>query len=116
MRIVSQDGKFDLPYDKCLVWTGSDNTIMAQPIGEPDSNYTFAVYSTPEKAEKAMWLLHETYSGVPIILQNVEMSEADYDKLKGILDCSIISSIPNEPSKVEYVNSAVFRFPKEEDL
>lgn len=115
MRIISQNGKYDLPYENCCVWI-NDNEIIFSPIGDPESAYTMAKYSNPEKAEKAMQLLHEAYSGMPIIFQNVEIPENDYDKLKGIFDCSVIANIPNEPSKIEYINNKVFQFPKEEDL
>lgn len=115
MRIVSQDGIYDLPYDKCFVWLNKNN-VMASPIGEPDSDYILASYSTPEKAEKAMKFFHDVYSGRPIIFQNVEIPEIDDDRLKGIFDCSIIASIPNEPSKIEYINKTVFKFPRDEDL
>lgn len=116
MRIISQDGKFDLPYESCVIWIDNKAGINVSPIGEPDSNYTFGVYSTPKKAEKAMKLLHEAYSDMPIILQNVEIPKIDDDRLKGILDCSIIKKAPNDPSKIEHINNAVFQFPKEEDL
>lgn len=115
MRIISQNMIYDLPYDKCFIWL-KKNDVMASPIGEPDSDYILANYSTPEKAEKTMQFLHKAYSGMPIIFQNVEIPEIDDDRLKGILDCSAIVSIPNEPSKIEYINNAVFQFPKEEDL
>lgn len=115
MRIISQDGIYDLPYDKCTIWI-ERNEIIVIPIGEPNSSYPMAIYSTQEKAEKAMQLLHKAYSGMPIIFQNVEIPENDYDKLKGILDCSVIASIPNEPSKIEYINNTIFQLPKEEDL
>lgn len=116
MRIISQDGKFDLPYESCVIWIDNKAEINVSPIGEPDSNYTFGVYSTPKKAAKAMKLIHEAYSGMPIIFQNVEIPEVEQKQLKGILDCSIIANIPNEPSKVESVNNVIFQFPKEEDL
>lgn len=92
MRIISQNGIYDLPYDKCLIWA-DENEIMACPIGEP--YFTMAIYSTQEKIEKAMQLLHEAYSG---------------------MENSVLTKTPNEPSKVEHINNAVFRFPKEGDL
>ena len=55
MRIISQNGMYDLPYEKCVVWIGYNETeINVSPIGEPVSNYTFAKYSTRRKLEKAM--------------------------------------------------------------
>ena len=61
MRIISQNGIFDLPYESSIVWIHNKTEIEAYPLGEPDSNYTFAYYSTQEKAEKAMRLLHESF-------------------------------------------------------
>lgn len=111
MRIISQDGKFDLPYESCVIWIDNKAGINVSPIGEPDSNYTFGVYSTPKKAEKAMKLLHEAYSDMPIILQNVEIP-----KIESMLKNVICVKIPDEPSKVEYINNVIFRFPTEEEL
>lgn len=115
MRIISQFGQDDLEYERCYVWR-SENEIYCNTNDKPDKDIILAYYSDPEKAEKAMKFLHEAYSGMQIIFQNVEIPEIDADKFKNILDCSIIASIPNEQPKVEYINKAVFQFPKEEDL
>lgn len=65
MRILSQEGRealYDFPYDKCLVYIyGDKKTIKLQPLGEVDSEYVIATYSTEEKARKAMSILHEEY-------------------------------------------------------
>lgn len=116
MRIISQNGAIDAPYENFVFSITKDNCIVATRDSVSAPLEIMGKYSTPEKAEKAMQLLHEAYSGMPIIFQNVEISEIDYDKLKSILDCSVIANIPNEPSKIEYINNTVFQFPKEEDL
>lgn len=116
MRIISQNGIFDLPYESSIVWIHNKTEIEAYPLGEPDSNYTFGVYSTPEKAEKAMKLMHETYRGMPVIFQNIEISDEEIPKIESMLKNVICVKIPDEPSKVEYINNVIFRFPKEEDL
>ena len=58
MRILSQEGReafYDFPYDKCLVYTyGDKKTIKLQPLGEVESDYTMAIYSTEEKAKKVL--------------------------------------------------------------
>lgn len=113
MRIISQDGGFDLPYESCVIWIDNKAGINVSPIGEPDSNYTFGVYSTSEKAEKAMQLLHEAYTGMPI---TYDISKYEAEKFKEILETSSIVSVQNEKSKIEYVNRMVFQFPKEEEL
>lgn len=65
MRIISQEGRgafYDFPYDKCLVYIyGDKKAIKIQPLGEVDSDYTIATYSTEEKASKAMKMLYEEY-------------------------------------------------------
>ncbi len=120
MRVISQNGVVDAPYENFVFSITKDNYIVAtrDSIGRPSeiASGVMAKYSTQEKAEKAMQLLHKAYSGMPIIFQNVEIPKIDDDRLKGILDCSIIANIPNEPSKVELVNNVIFQFPKEEDL
>lgn len=115
MRIISQNEIYDLPYDKCFVCLNKNN-VMASPIGEPESDYTMAIYSKPEKAEKAMKLMHETYSGMPVIFQNIGVEEDYLSKFKEDFKGCILTKIPNEPSKVEYINKTVFQFPKEEYL
>lgn len=100
MRIISQDGKFDLPYESCVIWIDNKAGINVSPIGEPDSNYTFGVYSTPEKAEKAMQLLHEAY----IVHEN-------FKKLDAEIQIEVLKS-----AKRQLMYGGIFRFPKEEDL
>lgn len=115
MRIISQNGLISVPFEMTAIHV-TGTFIRMNMAGDTGKGTVIAEYSTPEKAEKAMQLLHEAYIGMPIIFQNVEMPEIDDDRLKSISDCSIIASIPNEPSKIEYINKTVFKFPKEEDL
>ena len=57
MRIISQDGRFDLPYE--LVAISMHNIHQEQVIAKPIANTTklycvMGEYSKKEKAEKAM--------------------------------------------------------------
>ena len=115
MRIISQNGLISASFELTAIRV-TGTFIRMNMVGDTGKGTVIAEYRTPGKAEKAMKLLHKAYSGMPIIFQNVEIPEIDYDKLKGILDCSVIASIPNEPPKIEYISNAVFQFPKEEDL
>ena len=102
MRIISQDGKFDLPYDSLVIWIDNKSEINISPIGEPDSNYTFGVYSTSEKAEKAMQILHEAY----IVHENFKKMDAEVQlKMLGCIE---------KETKLMY--GGIFQFPKEEEL
>lgn len=115
MRIISQNKLISVPFEMTAIHV-TGTFIRMNMVGDTGKGTIIAEYNTPEKAEKAMRLLHEAYSGMPIIFQNVEIPGVETDKLKGILDCSIIASIPNEPPKIEYISNAVFQFPKEEEL
>lgn len=65
MRILSQEGReafYDFPYDKCLVYIyGDKKTIKIQALGEVDSDYVMATYSTEEKVSEVMKKLQKQY-------------------------------------------------------
>lgn len=61
MRVISQDGTFDMPYEMSIVWCEDAGAVLLQPIGETGEYQTFAKYSTEEKAKKAMEMLRIAY-------------------------------------------------------
>ena len=111
MRLVSQNGEFDVPYEiAALSRTG--NIIRAYvPI-------VMAQYLTEEKAIKAMEMLHNTYTGA-FFAQNIEVPEDIEKKFMnmaatkgfGIIKTAIDSSdIKFEPANI------VFRFPEDDEV
>lgn len=73
MRILSQEGReafYDFPYDKCLVYIyGDKKTIKLQPLGEVDSEYVMATYSTEEKTRKVLDNLRITHMSQRTVFQ-----------------------------------------------
>lgn len=64
MRIISQNGKVDLPYEQIAISIDCDDemTIIAYAVNsEDDTIWNLAEYSTKEKAEKAMKMLRAEY-------------------------------------------------------
>ena len=61
MRVISQDGTIDMPYEMSIVWCEDSGAVLLQPIGETGEYQTFAKYSTEEKAKKAMEMLRDAY-------------------------------------------------------
>lgn len=57
MRVISQHGNVDLPYENVAVFK-VDNTVMARCDG---FEYTLGAYSAKEKAIKAMEMFKEHY-------------------------------------------------------
>ena len=61
MRIIDQNGR-DYPYESIAISYG-DGIVYARPISNMDKRYLIAQYSTQDKAEKAMQMLHNCYQG-----------------------------------------------------
>lgn len=119
MRIISQNGKVDLPYE-CLgveIDTINDTTIIAYTVNSDDDTvWKVAEYSTKAKAEKAMEELRETYIGMPIVMQNVYVPEDMAKAFERLKKCSVVVRADNQPSKVEYINNVIFKFPKDDEI
>ena len=115
MRIISQNGEHDVPYEHCTFWAKRpENIIYATPIGEMDTLLQMAEYSTPEKAEKAMQMLHEAYTGAPLIMNNAVFPEGFDEQLKNMRSGFI--SVVDHGDKARIEPIIVFRFPSEDDI
>lgn len=116
MRVISQDGTMDVPYEMSIVWCEDSGAILLQAIGETGEYQTFAKYSTEEKAKKAMEMLRKAYIGMPIVMQNVDISEGVMKEFERLKKCGIVVQTENQPSKIECISNAIFQFPTEEEL
>lgn len=119
MRVISQDGMIDIPYENlCFSMDYRDSTrVIAWDIGSKNGDVvTIAKYSTREKAMKAMEMLRSAYTGMPIVFQNIEPSEEFKELLERTKTNGIIAITDDKKSKIEYVNNVIFQFPKDEDV
>lgn len=119
MRILSQDnGKYDLPYENIVLEKMTDcNTIYAYTgTGQP---FKMAVYSSVEKMDKAMEMLHEAYCGA------VYMKHADYEIEDIDLSQELEKKIREEMLKPHFldvkiknpvIECKVFRFPTDDEV
>ena len=97
MRIISQDGTVDIPYEQVIIqryekkiYFLNKNLVSVEQLV---SDIEMASYSTEEKAKKAMEMLREEYR---------------FEKLFETL-CSGMGDYPNKPFYY-------FQFPKDEDV
>lgn len=95
MRIISQNGNVDLPYEKFVFGITKDNKIACcrECVAPPYEIYNgiIAEYSSKEKALKAMEMLREHHEKVAFLktIINTEkgapfvrgLSENDFDKM-----------------------------------
>ena len=101
MRVISQDGMIDVPYEKCCFSMDYRNTtkvIMWDIRSTSRDIVTIAMYSTQEKAMKAMEMMREKY------LSRMELG-GGYDITNGHY------VQPNF-----WVLPRVFQFPKDEEI
>lgn len=117
MRIISQDGKINLPYEMTALLV-SDNYIQAVFAGGiQQSPYMMAMYKSQEKCKKAMEMLNRVYAGM-FLSQNVEMSDDDYEECikMAARGFGIIKSVVNSPDMKFEPANIVFRFPKDGEV
>lgn len=60
MRLISQNGMIDVPYEMSAI-RNDDKLIILCMAGETGKGSVIARYSTSEKAEKAMEMLRNVY-------------------------------------------------------
>lgn len=112
MRIISQDGVFDYPYENSVIFHtkryGYD-AVAIRLAGDVDIT-PLAIYSTKEKALKAMEMLHNAYMGK--LKRKNESVDEDYIWSNVCLTPVTIVNPCNQPT----VRCYYFQFPKDEDI
>lgn len=121
MRIISQDGMIDVPYEQMIININYKDKTQIMACGSScDSGYStfiIAEYSTEAKARKAMEMLRKTYAGLPIIMQNAEITDDVTEMFKEWEKQGIfVRTADNQPSKVEFLNNGYFQFPADDEL
>ena len=105
MRVISQDGRLDFPYENSVVFiTPRDaSEIRIQAIGDDDDGM-IDKYSTGEKAKKAMEMLRIAY----------ENNEFYHHTANSKYFAEVCQTLSNEMFKK--ATSEYFQFPTEEEL
>lgn len=108
MRVISQNGTMDFPYDNSLVFLHEScikgNTcVEIQLCGDTEIDIV-AEYSTEEKAVKAMEMLREAYNNNEFY--HCTATTNTFQETMGLLS--------NE--KIKEVISEYFRFPQDDEI
>lgn len=112
MRIISQDGTIDIPYERCVIQRFREKIYFLNKnltcVEQLTDDIEIASYSTEAKAQKAMEMLRENYGrlcNVKVLAsgssKHMEESFSE-NELKKIID--------------EYQEMNFFRFPNNEDV
>lgn len=120
MRVISQDGTLDMPYEEVIIQRFKSRIYFLNKnltgVESLTDDMQIAEYSTEEKAKKAMEMLRDAYIGMPIVMQNVDISEDVARKFERLKKCGIMAQTENQPSKIKCISNAIFQFPTEEEL
>ena len=110
MRIISQDGMIDFPYEHAVININyrNKNEIVANGINcDADTPFPIAKYSDENKAKKAMEILQRAYCGsLNNFIDEFVFRAKNYD---------------SRPELLEMLNEAVksvqyFRFPADNEI
>ena len=122
MRVISQDGTIDMPYESVVIQRfGREIYFLNKNLTGVEhlaSDMDIATYSTEEKAKKAIEMLRKAYVGNIVMFQNVEPT----DELKEMLKIhgieTIYAILDNQPQEIKFENhqNFYFQFPTEEEL
>ena len=112
MRVISQHGNVDLPYEQIVVRSEMEYVMAVYK----EKEYVLGKYSSDDKAIKAMEMLREAYIGMPIVMQNVDISEDMAKEFERLKKCGVIVQAENQPSKVDFINNAIFQFPQDDEI
>lgn len=108
MRVISQDGRLDFPYDSSSVslYAGCINgrVYVRMQICGYDDSVDVADYSTKEKAKKAMEMLRIAYENN--VFYHCAAGSKCFEEVR-----SILSEEQFQKATTEY-----FQFPAEEEL
>ena len=120
MRVISQDGTIDIPYDYFSLTIASGryedvevSCIFCRNLSSPKGT-KLAEYSRKEKAEKAMEMLRDTYQyGKRVAVPKFDESGIDKEDDITLYNTRLINDFFKGGT---YVPTKVFQFPKDEDV
>ena len=109
MRIISQDGKYSINFDNCELMVVA-NTIVSV---SSENRMCIGVYNSPERASEVFNDIHNAYSGMLVLFQNIDPSDDVRELMKKLEKRGIFTRCPDSSPKVEFVDNVVYRMSKE---
>lgn len=111
MRIISQDGCYDMPYEQVMLQRYKENIYLMNRnfcgVEGIVADTIIAKYSTEEKAIKAMEMCREQYSQCEFNKLVIPKTDENLAKVSISLTGNVVNQIAEK---------YVFQFPKEEEI
>lgn len=103
MRVISQSGRCDLPYEQILIYQ-RENDVEYRVFGNENRGY-LGHYSSPEKAEKAMEMCRNNFSNYFMLCS---FNSGFFN------NCKSVTELENAVKNM--ISASVFQFPADEDV
>lgn len=121
MRVISQDGTIDVPYEMVVIQRFEEDIYFLNRnlTGVEDliSDIRLAKYSAKEKAIKAMEMLRTAYTGRFVTTADIsdDFNEQLKELMKGGFGTVIVKD--TNDSRVEFNNlNGYFKFPQDDEI
>lgn len=109
MRVISQSRNFSFDFDRTAFWRQND--VIYAKIGS--ESIAIGKYKSDERAAEVFEDMHRAYSSLPILFQNVEITDDLRQKLIEWVTNRIVAKLPDASQKVEQIGNAVYYMPEE---
>ena len=118
MRLISQDGRYDMNYDRVSLSILQIEKQSASVVAytEEMTPIQFAKYKNVEKAEKAMEMLRNAYAGK--FITNADCAEDFDENMKELMKHGFGTVIIKESdTRLEFNNlNGYFQFPADDEI
>ena len=104
MRLISQDGTFDVPYEQVVIQRYSDGiywlnkNLIGVESGGISEDFKIASYSSEAKAIKVMEMIRKSYTGYIFckedVMMRAEMSENE--KMTNLMESFLYFKFPKD--------------------
>lgn len=119
MRVISQDGTIDMPYEEVIIQRFKSRIYFLNKnltaVESLSDDMQIAEYSTEEKAIKAMEMLREAYTGKPKL--NVDkipnLTPQEFGEKLGIGDILLCDKTNAD---VSFLSNYYFQFPQDDEI
>lgn len=112
MRVISQDGAVDMPYEEVIIQRFRSRIYFLNKnltgVESLSDDMQIAEYSTKAKATKAMEMLRDQYSRIEIIKS---LASGTCEHMEESLKPKELKDILKK-----YINMEVFQFPQDDEI
>lgn len=115
--VISQNGAIDVPYEMTAFHLAG-GMIHMNMVGDTGKGTLMAQYEMPEKAEKAMKMLHKEYTGIMPSLVIDMNAKFDKESMKALINSTAgVAVKPANDGDIDvHMLPRIFQFPTDDEI